>query len=70
MHPTHLFPDLPPARTALSDAELAALLSTLLRNAKGGKLTREAEGYLAGVAGEYLAERLALAGVAVVRITS
>ena len=44
--------------------------ATLLRNAKGGKLTREAEGYLAGVAGEYLAERLALEGLVVVRLTS
>jgi hypothetical protein len=61
-----LFPS-PEALQPIPEAELLALLAQVIREARGGTLTREAEGYLAGVRAEVLAERLALVGVVVAR---
>ena len=49
------------------DEELAAILAAAILDGKGGSMTREAEAYLAGVAAEFLVDRLALAGMVVVR---
>lgn len=62
-----LFP-YPPTTEPIPDAELVALLACAICEARGGRLSREAEGFLAGVCAEVLADRLALAGVVVVRV--
>ena len=51
------------ALRAASDEEIAALIAAALRDSGGGRLTREADGYLAGVCAERLHERLLAAGV-------
>jgi hypothetical protein len=49
------------------DAEVAAVLATATCDGKGGTMTREAEGFLAGVCAAFLVDRMALAGFVVVR---
>jgi hypothetical protein len=56
-----------PPPEPVSDDELAAILRAAILNGKGGGMTRDAEGYLASVCAAYLVDRLALAGVSVVR---
>jgi hypothetical protein len=51
----------------VSDEELAAVLTAAIRDGKGGRMTREAEMFLAGVCADFLAERMVLAGLVVVR---
>jgi hypothetical protein len=52
-----------PEPRPLSDDEAVEAIATALREAAGGRLTREADLLLATVAAECLYERLALAGV-------
>ncbi len=64
-----LFP-LSDAREPVPEAELVAFLRRAIGEARGGRLTREAELYLAGVCAEALVDRLALAGRVVLRGTT
>jgi hypothetical protein len=54
---------------AIPEEELAAIIAAAILDGKGGRMSRDAEGYLAGVCAEYLVDRLALAGVVAVRDT-
>jgi len=58
---------LPPQLEAVPEEELAAVLAAALRDGKAGTMTREAELFLAGVSANFLADRLALAGLVVER---
>jgi hypothetical protein len=49
------------------EVELVAILAEAIRDGRSGRLSRDAAIYLAGVSAEFVAERLALAGVLVVR---
>ena len=60
-------PQLPAQPEAVTDEELAAVLAAAIRDGKAGTMTREAAVYLAGVSADFLVDRLALAGFAVVR---
>jgi hypothetical protein len=51
----------------VTDEELEAVLEAALR-ASGGQLTRPAECWMATVVARHLADRLALAGLTVVRL--
>jgi hypothetical protein len=51
----------------VSDEELAAILAYALKDGKGGRMTREAEVHLLGVCAEFLVDKLAAAGLEVVR---
>jgi hypothetical protein len=44
-----------------------AILAEAIRDGRSGRLSRDAAMYLAGVSAEFVAERLAQAGVLVVR---
>lgn len=44
-------------------AEIIGILAAAIRDSGGGRLTRLADAYLAGVCAEHIADRLALAGV-------
>ncbi len=59
--------ELPDRVQPVADAEVAAVLAAAIRDGKGGTMSREAEMFLAGVCAEFLVERLALAGLRVVR---
>jgi hypothetical protein len=58
-----------PCLKLLRDDELTAILAAAILDGRAGCMSRDAEGYLAGVCAKYLADRLALAGVAAVRNT-
>jgi hypothetical protein len=58
-------PDPPPE--PLPDAELAAILAAAILDGRGGSMTRDASLFLASVCADYLVDRLALAGLVVVR---
>lgn len=58
-----------PCLKPLQEDEFAAILAAAILDGRGGCMSREAEGYLAGVCATYLVDRLALAGVAAVRNT-
>ncbi len=45
------------------EAEIVAILTDAIRQGGGGRMSRVADSYLAGLCAEHLAERLALAGV-------
>lgn len=49
------------------EAELVAFLARAVAETRSGRMTREAEAYLAGVCAEALVDRLVLAGLVVVR---
>ena len=49
------------------DDELERILTAAIVDGKGGGMTREAEVYLAGVCAAFLVDRLALAGLVVMR---
>jgi hypothetical protein len=57
--------DVPPE--TVSDDELEAVLAAALR-ASGGQLTRPTECFMATTAARHLVDRLALAGLRVVRV--
>lgn len=59
-----------PCPEPIPDDELAAILAAAILDGRDGRMTRDAEGYLAGVCAEYLVDRLALAGVLAVRKVS
>ncbi len=59
-----------PAFGPVSRAELVAVLADAVRASAGGEMTRLGETFLAGLAAEHLAERLALAGFVVMRESS
>ena len=44
-------------------AEIVRILAAAIRDGGGGGMTRMADGYLAGLCAEHIADRLALAGV-------
>jgi hypothetical protein len=50
-----------------SHAEITSVLTEAIRASAGGAMTRLGETFLAGLAAEHLAERLALAGYIVMR---
>ncbi len=56
-----------PAFGPVSRAELVAVLADAIRATAGGEMTRLGETFLAGLAAEHLAERIALAGFVVMR---
>ena len=56
-----------PRLNPLQEDELAAILAAAILDGRGGCMSRDAEGYLAGVCARYLVDRLALAGVVAVR---
>jgi hypothetical protein len=66
MRPAPLFPEIDRSEP-VPEAELAAILAAAILDGKGGRMTRDAEVFLAGVCAEFLVDRLALAGVEVVR---
>jgi hypothetical protein len=49
------------------DAEVVAVLAAAICDGKAGTMTREAEGFLAGACAAFLVDRMALAGLVVVR---
>jgi hypothetical protein len=51
----------------VSDDELAAVLAAAICDGKSGTMTRRAEVFLAGVCADFLVERMALAGLVVMR---
>jgi hypothetical protein len=59
--------DWPPALRLATDDELTAALAAAIQLGGGGKLTREADGYMAGVCAERLTDQLALAGFVFLR---
>jgi hypothetical protein len=59
--------DTPSAVQPVSDDELAAALAAAIRDGKSGTMTREAEVFLATVSAEFLVERMAQAGLVVMR---
>ncbi len=59
--------DVLPQLEAVSEEELAAVLAAAIRDGRAGTMTREAELFLAGVSADFLVDRLALAGLVVVR---
>ncbi len=46
----------------VAEADLVAGLTAAIRDARGGRLTRETESYLAGVSAEYVVDWLAKVG--------
>jgi hypothetical protein len=60
-------PALPPYLEVVTEDELAAVLAGAIRDGRAGTMTREAELFLAGVSAVFLVDRLALAGLVVVR---
>ncbi len=56
-----------PCSKPLQEDELAAILAAAILDGRGGCMSRDAEGFLAGVCARYLVDRLALAGVVAVR---
>ena len=60
---------MPPPKSLepISEEELAAILTVAIRDGRGGRMTREAALFLAGVCAEYLVEQMGLAGLTVVR---
>ena len=54
----------------IPDTDVAAVLAAAIRDGKGGTMSREAGMYLAGVCAEFLVERMALAGLVVMRHSS
>jgi hypothetical protein len=54
----------------VSDDELAAALAAAIRDGKRGTMTHEAEVFLATVCAEFLVERMAQAGLVVMRRAS
>jgi hypothetical protein len=60
-------PRIPPPLQPFSDDELAAVLVAAIRDGKSGAMTRGAEVFLATVSAEFLVERIALAGLVVMR---
>jgi hypothetical protein len=65
MQPLLLPPPNPPE--PIPEDELAAILTAAIRDGRGGRMTREAALFLAGVSAEHLVERIGLAGLTVVR---
>jgi hypothetical protein len=61
--PSRISPPLKP----VSDAELAAILSAAISDSKCGAMTRRAEVFLATLCAEFLVERMATAGLVVMR---
>ena len=59
--------DLPPHLETVTEDEVAAVLAAAIRDGTAGTMTREAELFLAGVSAAFLVDRLALAGLVVVR---
>jgi hypothetical protein len=57
-----------PSPEPVPDAELEAVLAAALRSSSG-QITRAAECFMATAAARHLVDRLALAGLRVVRIT-
>ena len=55
------------ATEPVPDEDVVAILAAAIRDAKGGRMTREAEIFMASLCAEHLVDRLALAGVTVVR---
>jgi hypothetical protein len=49
------------------DAEVAAVLTAAICDGRAGTMTREAEMFLAGACAAFLVDRMALAGLVVVR---
>jgi hypothetical protein len=63
-------PHIPSAVQPVSDDEFAAALAAAIREGKSGTMLREAEVFLATVSAEYLVERMAQAGLVVMRRAS
>jgi hypothetical protein len=62
-------PLLPPPKSLkpIPDDELAAILTAAIRDGRGGRMTREAALFLAGVCAEHLVEQIGLTNLTVVR---
>lgn len=61
-----LFP-LDPAYRLVSNQEITAILTEALSGAAGGSITRDASAWMACIGAQHLADRLALAGLVMVR---
>jgi hypothetical protein len=59
--------NLRPTVEVVHDEDLVGVLAEAIRDGKGGSMTRRAEVFLATICADFLVERMALAGLVVIR---